>query len=250
MKRKHLYDYVDLEGLHLKEIPDSIAMDVCHGTYDIQNNKITSLKNAPSSFVKGNFICDDNLLGLGTGLKYGPEEVQGTYNCSGNKLASLDGIATLIGPRLTMDSNRLTSLKGLPTSILNNNKSLSFNENRISSLEGYGFESVEFFEFFFSNNNVTLLRGGPTIVQTSYDCTSNLITSFEGGPTHVGRNFYAMGLKNLKSLKGLPSVIGGSLFISLMDMLRIFPDYTKNDRDIVMSTIRDICRVGGRIMID
>ena len=43
MKRKHLYDYVDLEGLHLKEIPDNIAMYACHGAYDIQNNKIRSL---------------------------------------------------------------------------------------------------------------------------------------------------------------------------------------------------------------
>ena len=42
MKRKHLYDYVDLEGLHLKEISDNIAMYACHGTYEIRNNKITS----------------------------------------------------------------------------------------------------------------------------------------------------------------------------------------------------------------
>ena len=116
MKRKHLYDNVDLEGLHLKEIPDNIAMYACHGTYEIRNNKITSLKNAPT-FVKGNFNCSDNLLGSGTGLQYGPEEVQGNYNCDGNKLISLDGIATIIGPRLTLDSNRLTSLNGLPASI-------------------------------------------------------------------------------------------------------------------------------------
>ena len=249
MKRKHLYYYVDLEGLHLKEIPDNIAMYACHGSYDIQNNKIRSLKNAPS-FVKGNFICDDNLLGMGSGLKYGPEEVQGNYNCSGNKLVSLDGIATLIGPRLTMDDNRLTSLNGLPSSILNNNKSLSFNNNSISNLSGYGFESVEFYEFFFANNNVTSLRGGPNIVKSNYDCASNPITSFEGGPTSVGRNFYAMVLKNLQSLKGLPSIIGGTLFLSMDDMLRIFPDYTKNDRDILISTIKDMCSVGRGISIE
>jgi hypothetical protein len=248
MKRKHLYDYVDLEGLHLKEIPDNIAMYACHGTYDIQTNKIKSLKNAPS-FVKGNFICDDNLLGMGSGLKYGPEEVQGNYNCSGNKLVSLDGIATLIGARLTMDDNRLTSLNGLPSSILNNNKSLSFNNNSISNLSGYGFESVEFYEFFFSNNNVTSLRGGPNIVQANYDCALNPITSFEGGPTSVGRNFYAMGLKNLQSLKGLPSIIGGTLFLSSMDMFRIFPGY-KNTKHIVISAIKDMCSVGKGISIE
>ena len=249
MKRKHLYDYVDLEGLHLKEIPDNIAMYACHGAYDIQNNKIRSLKNAPS-FVKGNFICDDNLLGLGSGLKYGPEEVQGNYNCSGNKLVSLDGIATLIGPRLTMDDNRLTSLNGLPSSILNNNKSLSFNNNSISNLSGYGFESVEFYEFFFANNNVTSLRGGPNIVKSNYDCASNPITSFEGGPTNINHNFYGLELKNLQSLNGFPKYVASNVFLSMTDMLRIFPDYTKNDRNVIIQTIRDICNVGGRISVD
>ena len=99
MKRKHLYDAVDLESQYLREIPDIIAMYACHGAYDIQNNKIRSLKNAPS-FVKGNFICDDNLLGLGSGLKYGPEEVQGNYNCSGNKLVSIPQISQILRPKL------------------------------------------------------------------------------------------------------------------------------------------------------
>ena len=28
MERKHLYDYVDLEWLHLKEIPDNVIADL------------------------------------------------------------------------------------------------------------------------------------------------------------------------------------------------------------------------------
>ncbi len=246
MKRKHLYDDVELENLHLKEIPDNIAMYACHGTYEIRNNKITSLKNAPT-FVKGNFNCSDNKL---TSLQYGPEEVQGNYNCDGNKLISLDGIATIIGPRLTLDSNRLTSLNGLPASILNNNKSLSFSENRISSLDGYGFESVQFYDFFFLDNKITSLKGSPNNVKGSYDCSLNPITSFEGAPTNISRNFYGMELKNLKSLKGFPKYVANNVFLSMTDMLRIFPDYTKNDRNVIIQTIRDICNVGGRITVD
>jgi len=223
MKRKHLYDNVDLEGLHLKEIPDNIAMYACHGTYEIRNNKITSLKNAPT-FVKGNFNCSDNLLGSGTGLQYGPEEVQGNYNCDGNKLISLDGIATI--------------------------KSLSFSENRISSLDGYGFESVQFYDFFFLDNKVTSLKGSPNNVKGSYDCSLNPITSFEGGPTNINHNFYGMELKNLQSLNGFPKYIASNVFLSMTDMLRIFPDYTKNDRNVIIQTIRDICNVGGRISVD
>lgn len=249
MKRKHLYDNVDLEDLHLKEIPDNIAMYACHGTYEIRNNKITSLKNSPT-FVKGNFNCSDNLLGSGTGLQYGPEEVQGNYNCDGNKLISLDGIATIIGPRLTLDSNRLTSLNGLPASILNNNKSLSFSENRISSLDGYGFESVQFYDFFFLDNKVTSLKGSPNSVKGSYDCSLNPITSFEGGPTNINHNFYGMELKNLQSLNGFPKYVASNVFLSMTDMLRIFPDYTKNDRNVIIQTIRDICDVEGRINVD
>ena len=41
-----------------------------------------------------------------------------------------------------------------------------------------------------------------------FDCFINELTSLEGAPQKVGRNFNCSSNKNLKSLKGVPEIIG------------------------------------------
>lgn len=238
MRRKHFYDNVELDHLFLKEIPDNIAMYACHGSYDISNNKLASLKNCPS-FVKGNFDCSHNNL---TSLRDGPQEVQGSYYCNFNKITSLDGIAKIIGGGVDVSSNQLTSLQGLPT--LKSNRSLKVTDNKITSLIGYGFESIEFSSFDVTSNKLTSLAGSPYRVNANYECDANPIENFVGGPKFVGRNFYAVSLPNLRSIEGLPHVIEGKLYIGMIDMRRIFPGLTDGN---IFKEIRSISNIIGGI---
>jgi hypothetical protein len=238
MRRKHFYDNVELDHLFLKEIPDNIAMYACHGSYDISNNKLASLKNC-SSFVKGNFDCSHNNL---TSLRDGPQEVQGSYYCNFNKLTSLDGIAKIIGGGIDVSYNQLTSLQGLPR--LKSNRSLKVSDNKITSLIGYGFESIEFSSFDVTVNKLTSLVGSPYRVSSNYECDANPIENFVGGPRYVGRSFYATNLPNLKSIEGLPETIENRLFISIIDMRRIFPGLTDGN---ILKEIRSISNIIGGI---
>jgi len=238
MKRKHFYDNVELDHLFLKEIPDNIAMYACHGLYDISDNKLTSLKNCPS-FVKNHFDCSTNKI---TSLRDGPQEVQASYNCNDNKLTSLDGIAKIIGGNIDVSYNELTSLQGLPT--LKSNRTLKVGNNKITSLIGYGFESIEFNTFDVVLNKLTSLVGSPYRVNSNYECDANPIENFVGGPKFVGRNFYAVSLPNLKSIEGLPHVIEGKLYIGIIDMRRIFPGLTDGN---IIKEIRSISNIIGGI---
>ena len=238
MRRKHFYDNVELDDMFLREIPDNIAMYACHGSYDISNNKLTSLKNCPS-FVKGNFDCSHNNL---TSLRDGPQEVQGSYYCNFNKITSLDGIAKIIGGGIDISYNELTSLQGLPT--LKSNRSLKVSDNKITSLIGYGFESIEFSSFDVNSNKLTSLAGSPYRVNANYECDANPIENFVGGPKFVGRNFYATSLRSLKSIEGLPHVIEGKLYISMIDMRRIFPGLVDGN---IFKEIRSISNIIGGI---
>lgn len=240
MKRRHYYESVELDNLHLKEIPDAIAMYACHGSYIINNNNLTSLKNAPA-FVKGNFLCSFNKL---TTLVDGPEEVQGHYYASENNLTSLEGVAKIIGGKLYLQNNRLTSLNGLPK--LREGSSLLFGTNRISSLEGYGLENIQFFNFYCEANNLTSLKGSPTRITGNYDCSGNPITSFVGGPIFVSGDFYAGDMTNLISLEGFPKRIGNSVYMDIQDLYKIFPDKGVYD---IKNEIRKICKVEGRLFL-
>lgn len=213
---------VNLRYVHLKEIPESIAMDRCNGFYDVSNNSLTSLKNSPVSVV-GEFCCHRNKL---TSLIGGPQFVSDIYRCQDNKLVSLKGIAKFTKER----------------------PELICSYNKITSLMGNGFESVRFGEFNVESNRLVSLNGGPTECSL-YNCSNNPIVSFEGAPLNVTRNFIAENLPKLKNLSGLPREVGGIVFLSMTDMLRVFPDLTKYDKDIMIDEIKRKCRVWGDIYI-
>jgi hypothetical protein len=213
---------VDLRYQHLKEIPNSIAMDSCNGFYDVSNNNLTSLKNSPVSVV-GEFCCHRNKL---TSLIGGPQFVSDIYRCQDNRLVSLNGIA-----KFTKDRPELTC-----------------GYNKITSLTGNGFESVRFGVFNVESNSLVSLNGSPKET-TLYNCSNNPIVSFEGAPLNVTRNFIAENLPKLKNLSGLPREVSGIVFLSMADMLRVFPNLTKYDKDIMIDEIKRKCRVWGDIYI-
>lgn len=240
MKRRHLYDDVDLDHLFLNEIPESIAMYACHGSYIVTSNRLTSLKNSPV-FVKHDFSCSGNRL---TSLVGGPEEVQGRYICTNNLLVSLEGIARIIGSHLYCQNNQLRSLNGIPT--LKSGATLACGSNNISSLTGYGFESIKLTGFYCEMNNLTSLQGAPEFLQGDFDCSNNPITSFIGAPKFIGGDFYAGELTQLQSLEGFPERVENNVFIDKRDLIRIFGSKPVPS---LTSQIRNICKVKGNINI-
>jgi hypothetical protein len=51
------------------------------------------------------------------------------------------------------------------------------------------FNRIEF-DFWFSNNNLTSLKGGPRWVGDWFSCGSNKLTSLEFSPEYVGNDFF------------------------------------------------------------
>lgn len=240
MKRKKITIDVELDALHLKEIPDVISVDLCEGMFDVSENRLTSLKNCPR-VVLGNFLCGNNNL---TSLEGGPTEVRGNYVAYHNKLTSLKGIATHIQYSLKLEHNQLTSLDGIPR--MSSYTSLDVNFNLIKSLEGYGFESIVFNSFSVAVNKLTSLRGGPKQA-IDYDCSGNPIKNFVGAPTIVTNNFYCTDLPLLESLDGLPKKVTKNVFISEDDLHRLYPHLSRTG---LKEKVKGSCEVGGQVWLN
>ena len=90
--------------------------------------------------------------------------VYGNFNCTNNKLTSLEGAPRKVKGSFISISNKLTSLIGAPIEI------------------------GGFFSCF--GNILTSLEGAPLKVKEKFDCSSNKLTSLEGAPKKVGKGFY------------------------------------------------------------
>ena len=101
--------------------------------------------------IKGNvFLYAKNLKKLP--LKFGT--VTGYFDCTQNKLISLEGSPHTVGDFFKCNGNQLTSLKGAPHTI------------------GSGFNCED--------NKLTSLEGAPFSVGDNFWCRDNNIRSFEG----------------------------------------------------------------------
>jgi len=104
---------LNLSELDLTELPEILKNISVGGHLFCGGNKLTSLKNAPSS-VGGGFYCSHNEL---TSLKGATTSVSGDFTCSNNELTSLKFAPTSVGGDFYCGNNELTSLKFAPTSV-------------------------------------------------------------------------------------------------------------------------------------
>lgn len=89
-------------------------------------------------------------------------KVTGTFNCSGNKLTSLEGTPREVGSSFACAQNKLTSLVGGPLRVGHN---YYCNDNKLTNLIGCaGDINMERFEMsiFCGYNNISSLEGCPT----------------------------------------------------------------------------------------
>jgi len=127
--RKVIRGDVDLERLHLRELPGWLADVEVEGNFICFHNYLTTLKGCPKS-VGENFFCDFNRL---TSLQYGPKTVGGDYYCDHNRLITLKGAPKVIEDGFFCENNRLTTLQYGPKTVVG---SFFCNNNRLTTLQG------------------------------------------------------------------------------------------------------------------
>ncbi len=89
-----------------------------------------------------------------------------------------------------------------------------------------------------SNNNLTTLKNSPKkVLGMRFDCSYNKLKDLKGGPEYVAGD-YMCNNNNLTSLEGLPKTIGGNFDCSNQKSGKEF-----NENDILK-----VCKVKGKII--
>ena len=108
-------------------IPDDM---VFRGYLNLSDMGLTELPDLSAVTVTGDFNCSYNKL---TTLNGAPKSVGGNFRCSDNKLLSLDGVPKSVGGDFVCSGNLLTTLAGAPKSVGGN---FYCSGNRLTSLRG------------------------------------------------------------------------------------------------------------------
>jgi hypothetical protein len=144
--------------------------------------------------VNGDFDCSWKGAKTLRGVEFG--KVSGSFDCSRNKLTSLEGAPQKVSGDFNCGVNKLTSLAGAPQEV------------------GGDF-NCEW------NNQLTSLEGAPQEVRGDFDFLNSCrsLTSLAGAPQKVGGGFYFSYNKNkLTSLKGAPQEVGGAFWCSAFEL--------------------------------
>ena len=151
-----------------------------NGDVDLERKGLTKL---PLKFgmVTGIFNCTDNKL---TTLEGAPRSVDGRFSCGVNKLTTLEGAPRSVGGHFYCYRNQLTTLEGAPESV---SGGFYCALNELTTLEGAP-RSVDGFAC--NNNNLITLEGAPESVDGDFNCDHNRLTTLEGAPYSVGGGFY------------------------------------------------------------
>jgi hypothetical protein len=150
--------------------------------------------------VDGNFNCFNRGISEFKGIKFG--KVSGDFDCSNNKLTSLEFGPDEVGGDFFCYVNILTSLKGSPKEV---GGSFICSGNNIITLEDAPKKTGRSFDC--SHNKLTSLEFGPKEVGDNFNCSHNKLTSLEGAPEEVGVDFYCY-YNELNNLKGSSYVVG------------------------------------------
>jgi hypothetical protein len=107
--------------------------------------------------------------------------VDGNFNCSNNKLKTLEGSPQTVGGGFYCFKNELKSLKGCPQTVSGN---FSCYENELKSLKGCP-QTVSG-SFYCYDNELKTLEGSPQTIGGSFDCSDNKLRDLEYFPEVSG----------------------------------------------------------------
>jgi hypothetical protein len=107
--------------------------------------------------VDVDFNCSHSSLSNFSGIEFG--NISGSFDCSYNKLVSLEGAPQKVGNTFYCYNNQLVSLEGAPQEVSGG--------------------------FYCSNNQLVSLKGSPKKVGESFYCYNNKLVSLEDAPQKV-----------------------------------------------------------------
>ena len=177
---------------------------------------------------------DVNLFKIGISeipLKFG--KVSGNFNCSGNKLESLEGSPEKVGGYFVCSENKLTSLSGAPREV---NGHFSCHDNQLKSLSGAPREVGK--HFFCSDNQLTSLEGAPREVGGDFDCYGNKLTSLEGISKYISVGIYCYN-NQIRDVRGVKDGWRGVFWIEGNPVHEIFKLFPKNRWDEVIEYLNE-----------
>jgi hypothetical protein len=111
-------------------------------------------------------------------------DVSGTVDLDGKGLTELPFQFGIVSDDFDCSHNRLASLEGCPREV---SRDFNCSDNRLTSLEGAP-EKVSR-DFNCSDNQLTSLEGAPEKISGNFYCSYNQFTSLEGAPREVGEDF-------------------------------------------------------------
>jgi len=240
---------------------------VLNGNLDVSDMGFEKLPDFSNLVVKGGFYCHGNKL---SDLYGSPAQVLGDYDVSENNLKDLRGIVShvkdldisgnpiekldnlpIIGRNLTAVNIEIENMSDVPTDI-KGDVLVSNKQNTLFMVKQDGkyynlFEQPDGFvyngdiyiphgtkelpnlshivlngSFECSGNKITSLNGSPKCVTGYFSVCDTLITSLEGMPEKIGENVDLVSNHRLKSLKGIAQSIEGNLNLSDCPELKEF----------------------------
>ncbi|GAB5388775.1 MAG: hypothetical protein Alpg2KO_17430 [Alphaproteobacteria bacterium] len=208
-----------LRGLGLTELPDFSAYHL-HGSMDIEENRLTSLKGCPIE-VTGEFKAAVNHL---TTLSGAPRHVGSGFYAGRNRLTTTAGMPANVGGVVDLRNNQLEKLEDMPPSIP---ATLMLSNNLLTSLEGFpahvkGFCHLE-------HNGLLTLEGDLETVEGGFSISNNpSLLDLQGMPRVMGDDFRARQC-GLTSLDGMDPEFSGTVNVTAnkLTSLEGLPDRLK-----------------------
>ena len=204
--------------------PDGKYLVNYTGDVDVKNKDLTTLENELFQWneVSGTFTCFKiNKL---KDLKGSPKNCAG-FNCNQCKgLESLEGAPEkmTLGNGLygngfyCIECTNLKTLKGAPETVWGG--FYCGYCTKLTSLEGAPKRIVG--DFNCQNTSIKSIDHKFEAITGGFNCRDcTYLTSLEGVPNKINSDFNCINCKSLKSLKGLPTNIGGSLYLPKIDSL-------------------------------
>jgi len=116
----------------LKKYNEFINENINEGNFKVYSSMVENgrfKEGVIPKIIKGDFNCTNNKL---ISLENGPVKVSGDFICHHNELTNLEGCPKEINGDFTCKDNQLTSLKGGPMKV---NGDFSCHSNQLTSLE-------------------------------------------------------------------------------------------------------------------
>jgi hypothetical protein len=173
----------------------------CLGSVVIPKMGLTKLPKFQD--VNGYFDCSENKL---TSLEGAPDSIHGAFTCADNKLTSLKGCTTRGVAKFYCHNNKLTSLVGGPPRLESGNAEYSCGNNPLKSLKGAPQKVTG--DFWCEETPLRTLEGAPDRVGGDFNCYESKLTSLKGAPQGVARDFNCFE-NSLSNLEGAPAFVGG-----------------------------------------